>query len=122
MELPDAQKEFMEILHRVKDPSTLSGFLGWIQENWFADSNKLIDSNTRLFICYSFVYSISFCSLIQRLGGEDTAVVVNGVEAEEFLENIAADIRQLLPIEAQLPSETIIFPKTGAVYTVILNV
>ena len=38
MELPDAQKEFMEILHRVKDPSTLEGFLGWVKQNWFADS------------------------------------------------------------------------------------
>ena len=38
MELPDAQKEFMEILHRVKDPSTLEGFLGWVKQNWFANS------------------------------------------------------------------------------------
>ena len=46
---------------------------------------------------------------------QETAVIVNGVEAEELLENIAADLRQLLPLEAQLPSETIIFPKTGQV-------
>jgi hypothetical protein len=45
----------------------------------------------------------------------ETAIVVNGVEAEEFLESIATDLRQLLPMEAHLPSETIIFPKTGKV-------
>jgi len=48
-------------------------------------------------------------------GSNETAIVVNGVEAEELLENIATDLRQLLPMEAQLPSETIIFPKTGQV-------
>lgn len=48
-------------------------------------------------------------------------MIVNGVEAEELLENIAADLRQLLPIEAQLPSETIIFPKTGQVFFHILR-
>lgn len=45
----------------------------------------------------------------------ETAVVVNGVEAEELLKNIAADLRQILPLEAQLPSENIIFPTTGQV-------
>ncbi len=41
MELPDAQKEFMDILHRVKDPSTLEGFLGWVKQNWFADGSNI---------------------------------------------------------------------------------
>ncbi|XP_046651200.1 uncharacterized protein LOC124342275 [Daphnia pulicaria] len=89
MELPDAQKEFMEILHRAKDPSVINGFLSWVKENWFAGDNNL------------------------NIGSNETAIVVNGVEADELLENIATDLRQLLPMEAQLPSETIIFPKTG---------
>jgi hypothetical protein len=41
MELPDAQKEFMEILHRAKDPTTINGFLSWVKENWFAGDNNL---------------------------------------------------------------------------------
>lgn len=41
MELPGAQKEFVEILHQIKDPATLHGFLSWIKENWFAGDNNL---------------------------------------------------------------------------------
>lgn len=35
MELPDAQKEFMEILHRAKNPDIINSFLSWVKENWF---------------------------------------------------------------------------------------
>lgn len=89
MELPSAQKEFVEILHQIKDPATLHGFLSWIKENWFSGDSNL------------------------NIGSHETAVLVNGVEAEELLENIAIDLRQLLPMEAQLSSETIVFPKIG---------
>ena len=41
MDLPDAQKEFMEILHQVKNPATLKDFLSWIKVNWFADGARL---------------------------------------------------------------------------------
>lgn len=37
------------------------------------------------------------------------------MEAEDFLETIAADLRALLPFEAQLPSETIVFSQVGPV-------
>lgn len=50
------------------------------------------------------------------IGSHETAVLVNGVEAEELLENIAIDLRQLLPMEAQLSNETIVFPKIGKVF------
>lgn len=46
MELPEAQKEFVDILNRVKDPATLNGFLGWVQENWFSGSS-ILDASTR---------------------------------------------------------------------------
>lgn len=41
MELPEAQKEFVDILNRVKDPATLNGFLGWVSENWFSGNSIL---------------------------------------------------------------------------------
>ncbi len=115
MELPDAQKEFMEILHRAKDPSVVNGFLSWVKENWFAGDNNLNIGK------YSSLHNSFWKILILKiiifyfLGSDETAIVVNGVEADELLENIATDLRQLLPMEAQLPSETIIFPKTGQV-------
>jgi hypothetical protein len=56
---------------------------------------------------------------LSLLGSNETAIVVNGIEAEELLESIATDLRQLLPMEAQLPSETIIYPKAGLVLNTI---
>lgn len=51
MELPSAQKEFVEILHQIKDPATLHGFLSWIKENWFSgDSNLNIGKNFLLLL------------------------------------------------------------------------
>lgn len=113
MELPDAQKEFMEILHRAKDPSVINGFLSWVKENWFAGDNNL---NIGKYYSLHNSWKILIPKIILYfLGSNETAIVVNGVEADELLENIATDLRQLLPMEAQLPSETIIFPKTGQV-------
>lgn len=47
--------------------------------------------------------------------GEESAVLINGQEAEELLEKIATDLRQNIPVEAQLPSENLISPTTGPV-------
>jgi len=40
MELPFAQKEFVDILQRVDSTATLNQFLKWIQENWFRTDAK----------------------------------------------------------------------------------
>ena len=45
MELPEAQKEFVDILNRVKDPSTLNGFLSWVKENWYSGNSALVAGN-----------------------------------------------------------------------------
>jgi hypothetical protein len=62
MELPDAQKEFMEILHRAKDPSVINGFLSWVKENWFAGDNNLnIGKYIHFITPEKFEYPKLFC-------------------------------------------------------------
>ena len=91
MELPVLIREFTILVEKAKDPSTINDFMKWVE---YHAKDYLTSAN------------------VNEIDEHDDKYHEH---ADDILDQIAADLRSQVPLEAQLESENIVFPTTGQV-------
>ncbi|XP_018009327.1 uncharacterized protein LOC108666887 isoform X2 [Hyalella azteca] len=117
MELKAAQESFMNIFQQMQQPETQKAFLLWIDATFIrpggGGSGAVSSSNM---VCNNGPSNGNITGTACNSGGSDggsSNSSTTDYAADSKLRRIADDVREMMPLNAILPTEQITFPSVG---------